>query len=63
MGKGKYVDALALKPGDKILVGPGRVETVTAPSKKGDRYNDVTIHTDESDILAGLPCAVKVLDS
>jgi hypothetical protein len=55
-------DVMDLKPGEHIVVGPGRVERVAAPSERGS-YNTVTIHTDEHDITTTLPCSATVADS
>ena len=59
----RVVDALQLRPGDHILIGPGRIERVRARSTRDDEYGPaVVIHTDENDILTGLPCPVKVVE-
>jgi hypothetical protein len=52
---------MRLQPGDRILVQPGRIETVVAPSER-DEYGGVLIHTHESDITTSYPCAVKVVN-
>ncbi len=53
------VDALRLRPGDLILIGPGRIERVRAASTR--EYGGVVIRTDDRDILTGLPCPVKIV--
>ena len=57
----RLVDAQDLLPGQRILVGPGDVQTVTERTER-DQYNGCSIFTDRSEILTGLPCPVKVLD-
>jgi hypothetical protein len=59
MGLRKIKDATELQPGDRALVGKGRVETVRSASTRG-AHNTVTIHTDGSDIVTTLPCPVQV---
>jgi hypothetical protein len=62
-----------LPVGATIKVGPGRYETVVAPStvsehvqtfgrSAGQKFTDVTIHTSEHDILTSLPCRVEIVD-
>lgn len=51
-----------LQPGDRIITNQrGRVETVDAATTR-DQYGGCSIHTEQHDILTGLPCDVKVLD-
>jgi hypothetical protein len=70
---GKWKRAEDLPVGASIKVGPGRYETVVAPStvktrvqtfgpSAGEKFTDVTIHTSEHDILTGLPCDVEIVD-
>ena len=54
------VDALRLRPGDLILIGPDRVERVRAASTR-DGYGGVIIRTDDHDIVTTLPCSVKIV--
>jgi hypothetical protein len=57
------VDALQLRPGDHILIGPGRIERVRARSTRDKKWPAVvTVHTDATDILTTLPCPVKVVE-
>lgn len=60
MGR-KTKDAMDLEPGDRITVQPGRIERVRSASTR-EAWGCVEIHTDDHDILTGLPCTVKVED-
>jgi hypothetical protein len=60
MAAGGVRDVLSLRPGDRILVGPGRVETVRKPSKRRGQHG-VVIYTEQSDILTTLPATAKVV--
>jgi len=56
----RTVDALDLEPGQLILTAPGRFERVCTRSELGE-HSGVVIHTDDSDILTGWPCAILVV--
>jgi hypothetical protein len=60
MGAYEVRDVLMLRPGDRIVVQLGRVETVRKPSKRKDQRG-VVIFTEEHDILTTLPATAKVL--
>jgi hypothetical protein len=47
--------------GSAYLVGPDDVQTVAAPTER-DNYGGVSIHTTEKEILANLPCPVKIVE-
>ena len=55
------VQAEDLRPGQRILVGSGDVQTVAAPSE-WDECGGVSIHTTGGEILANLPCPVKIME-
>jgi hypothetical protein len=55
------VAAEDLRPGQRILVGPDHVQTVAAPTERGN-HGGVSIYTTEREILAHLPCPVKVVE-
>lgn len=55
------VQAEDLRPGQRILVGPGDVQTVAVPSQRDD-CGGVSIHTTGGEILANLPCPVKIVE-
>lgn len=55
------IPAQDLQPGQRIRTGPGRVETVTAPTER-DQHGGAAIHTDQHTILTGLPCDVTIAD-
>jgi hypothetical protein len=55
------VKAQDLRPGDRIITdSEGRIQTVAAPTEL-DQYGGCSIHTTESEILANLPCPVKLV--
>ncbi|PRY36267.1 hypothetical protein [Umezawaea tangerina] len=56
----RTVNVLDLRPGDRILIRPGREATVTKRCTVGE-WDSVTVHTDVSDDLTGLPCTVTLL--
>jgi hypothetical protein len=53
-----WLNAEDLQPGQRILVGPDNVQTVTHPTEHDD-YGGVSIFTDKSTILTQLPAPVK----
>lgn len=55
------VGAEDFQPGQRILVRPDNVQTVAAPTERDD-VGGVTIHTTEMEMLANLPCPVKVVE-
>lgn len=55
----RYVSALDLQPGQRIVTSPGVVEAVTAPSQQVGR-GTVVIHVEGRTITTNLPCPVKV---
>ena len=57
----RIVKAEDLRPGQRIVVAPGRVETV-AEQTELDAYGGCSVHTTEHEILTQLPCNVKVVE-
>jgi hypothetical protein len=58
----RTVDALALVPGDMVIVAvpTGHVERVCVGSELGEA-STVVVHTDERDIAVGWPWQVRVV--
>jgi hypothetical protein len=55
-------NAQDLVPGDRIITDQkGTIQTVTARTEL-DQYGGCSIFTENSEIITGLPCSVKVLD-
>lgn len=56
----KTVDAVDLRPGDRIKFRPGVEATVTKPSER-QAHNTVQVHTDKGSALTTRPCPVDVV--